>query len=235
MIKKENPQKNKKVHTIESIMSLRVGSSLETMSPQKGASGRGPMAPTMSVLRPSGPKGTMSPPMGASGRGPVAPTMSAWPDLYFINLDRSTERLVSIQKVLVHSEIPYPGRVVRLRATEESTYPKSLRLPWETHDRHTTGVGIEYLLRHKLNACDYSQMSTRTPLYCAMSHIRCWIECVQRNTPIIVMEDDAFVNGDYDKQWMIKMSSLLKRNPDVSFVSFGNSSYIELGDTTEKI
>jgi GR25 family glycosyltransferase involved in LPS biosynthesis len=68
---------------------------------------------------------------------------------------------------------------------------------------------------------------------CALSHLQLWEKCIELNKPIIIMEDDAIVNRDFNKQINNLINNLLPKKWDIiqlnynfdSILSYNNTNY----------
>nr|WP_292766256.1 glycosyltransferase family 25 protein [Mesorhizobium sp.] len=90
-------------------------------------------------------------------------------DTLVINLDRSPDRLAFMAKQLDDLGISF----IRLSATEGASI---------------TDVEFDRL------AGTYMRPITRSELGCLMSHVRAWRHCIERDEPVLVLEDDAFLS-----------------------------------------
>ncbi|MEQ1943582.1 glycosyltransferase family 25 protein [Mesorhizobium sp. VNQ89] len=86
-----------------------------------------------------------------------------------INLDRSPERLAFMAGQLDDLGIAF----IRLPATEGASIPDA------EFDRF---------------ANTYMRPITRSELGCLTSHIRAWQHCIERDQPVLVLEDDSFLS-----------------------------------------
>lgn len=90
-------------------------------------------------------------------------------DTLVINLDRSPDRLAFMARQLDDLGIAF----TRLPATEGASIPDA------DFDRF---------------ADTYMRPITRSELGCLTSHVRAWRHCIERDQPVLVLEDDSFLS-----------------------------------------
>jgi len=81
----------------------------------------------------------------------------------------------------------------------------------------------------KKGATNYSNNA----IGCAMSHLQLWEKCIELNKPIIIMEDDAIVNKDFNKHINNLINNVLPKKWDIvqlnynfdSILSYNNTNY----------
>jgi glycosyl transferase, family 25 len=114
--------------------------------------------------------------------------------VHLINLDRSSDRLVTFSKMN-----PHLSRVIRVAAVDGATVDVG-RLG------ATIGPGL------------FPRYYTRGAIGAAMSHTQMWDLAIEKNHPITVAEDDSIFNFDFERSAARILGAL---PPDFDFILWG--------------
>jgi len=79
----------------------------------------------------------------------------------------------------------------------------------------------------KKNSTNYSNGA----IGCALSHLQLWDKCIEINKPIIILEDDAVVNKDFNKHINNLLNNLLPKKWDIVQLNYNMDSILSYKNT----
>ena len=76
-----------------------------------------------------------------------------------------------------------------------------------------------------------SQNYSKGAIGCALSHLQLWEKCIELNKPIIIMEDDAIVSKNFNKNVNNLMNNLLPTKWDIVQLNYNFDSVLSYDNT----